>query len=105
MLGSLRYVGRGWTFDDLEEASGISEESHRVFFHAFVKACRQHLFQKWVKFPETKQEIRDSMHEFKQAGYDGCIGSTDATHIIMEKCWAKLKNHNLGGKDSHTTRA
>ena len=28
MLGSLRYIGRGWAFDDLEEAI---EESHRVF--------------------------------------------------------------------------
>jgi hypothetical protein len=32
MLGSLRYLGRGWTFDDLEEATDISEESQRVFF-------------------------------------------------------------------------
>ena len=32
LLGSLRYLGRGWCFDDLEEVSGISEEVHRVFF-------------------------------------------------------------------------
>ena len=25
--------------------------------------------------------------------------------IILEKCQARLKNQNLGGKDSHTTRA
>ena len=36
VLGSLRYLGRGWTFDDLEEATGISEESHRVFFRRFI---------------------------------------------------------------------
>jgi hypothetical protein len=32
------------------------------------------------------------MAEFAEAGFDGCIGSTDASHIIMEKCNARLKN-------------
>ena len=36
MLGSLRVLGRGWTFDDLEEATGVCEEVHRSFFHEFV---------------------------------------------------------------------
>ena len=36
LLGSLRYIGRGWCFDDLEEATGISEEVHRVFFHQYI---------------------------------------------------------------------
>ena len=33
LLGALRYLGRGCTFDDLEEATGIHEETHRQFFH------------------------------------------------------------------------
>ena len=37
LLGALRYLGRGWTFDDLEESTSISEETHRVFFHSFIK--------------------------------------------------------------------
>ena len=28
VLGSLRYLGRGWTFDDIEEATAISKEVH-----------------------------------------------------------------------------
>ena len=31
LLGSLRYLGRSWTFEDLEESIAISRESHRVF--------------------------------------------------------------------------
>jgi hypothetical protein len=27
VLGSLCYLGRGWTFDDLEESTGIGEET------------------------------------------------------------------------------
>jgi hypothetical protein len=36
VLGSLRCLGRGWTFDDLEENTGIGEETFRRFFHKFI---------------------------------------------------------------------
>lgn len=36
VLGSLRYLGRGWTFDDIAEATQIDEEVHRTFLHAFI---------------------------------------------------------------------
>jgi hypothetical protein len=45
------------------------------------------------------------MGEFKEAGFDGCMGSADATHVVMEKCSARLKNQHLGGKLSQTARA
>ena len=32
VLGSLRYLGRGWTFDDLEESTFIARDVHRAFF-------------------------------------------------------------------------
>ena len=32
LLGSLRYLGRSWTFDDIAESNGISREVNRVFF-------------------------------------------------------------------------
>jgi Plant transposon protein len=105
VLGALRYLGRGWTFDDLEDATGISEETHRRFFHKFIKACRLHLFPKFVTEPTTEEEIADAMAEFTEAGFDGCIGSADATHIIMERCSARLKNQHTGGKLSQTARA
>lgn len=105
VLGALRYLGRGWTFDDLEDATGISEETHRRFFHNFIKACRLHLFPKYVVEPTSAEEIADAMAEFAEAGFDGCIGSADATHIIMEKCSSRLKNQHTGGKLSQTARA
>jgi hypothetical protein len=100
VLGALRYLGRGWTFDDLEEASGISEESHRLFLHAFVAAAKEHLFPKWVKPPKTNEEVKDCMAEFEEAGFNGCIGSTDATHVVIEKCYKSLRNQHLGAKST-----
>lgn len=105
ILGSLRYLGRGWTFDDLEESTGISAEVHRVFFHKFIEVGATILFDQYVKFPKTKEEIQDACHEFSMAGFDGCVGSADATHVVLEKCQANLKQNHKGFKSSHTTRA
>ena len=48
ILGALRNLGRGVTFDDLEDGSDISEEVHRVFFHKFIEVGSTKMFDKWV---------------------------------------------------------
>ncbi|MGK3733523.1 MAG: hypothetical protein ACI8RD_002724 [Bacillariaceae sp.] len=30
LLGALRYLGRGWTFDDIEEATAINKETSSI---------------------------------------------------------------------------
>ena len=49
ILCALRYIGRGWTFDDLSENTGISEEVIRVFFTSSfcseVLNCMRSLFE------------------------------------------------------------
>ena len=37
LVGSLCYLGRGWTFDDKKDVTYISCDVHRKFFHQFVK--------------------------------------------------------------------
>ena len=49
LLGSLRYLGRGWTFDDLEEATSMSQYVHWDVFHLFVKYGQECLYPKYVK--------------------------------------------------------
>lgn len=46
----------------------------------------------------TSAECATHMNEFTKAGFNGCIGSTDATHIIIEKCQYRLRQSHLGGK-------
>jgi hypothetical protein len=48
VLGALRYLGRGWTFDDIEESTSISEETHRVFFRRFVAAERTRISRRAI---------------------------------------------------------
>ena len=104
LLGALRYLGRGWSFDDLEEATAISEECHRQFFHVFIGYGSTFLYDEWVKYPRNAEEAAEHMHEHTLAGFDGCVGSMDATHIGMERCSYGMSNHMTGGKLSMPSR-
>jgi hypothetical protein len=105
LLGALRYLGRGWTFDDVEEATLIDEETHRQFFHCFIDYCSTTLYKRYVISPSSPEDAASHMHEMEQAGCHGSCGSTDGVHITMEKCSHRLKQHHLGPKLSHTARS
>ena len=104
ILGSLRYLGRGWTMDDLEELTNISAEVHRIFFLAFIDFGSTTFYIKHVVTPVNSADAKSNMREFAEAGFPGCIGSIDCTHITTEGCSANLKNSHLGLKSSNTTR-
>ena len=82
ILGSLHYLGRGWTFDDIEENTAIDEETHRQFLHCFLQVGSTKLYNQHVCEPTTPAEAEHHMHEMATAGFPGCLGSTDATHIL-----------------------
>ena len=98
ILGALRYIGRGWTFDDLFKSTRISEEVHRQFLHVFIFWGSTVLYSQFVVSPTNAQEIVTHMKEYTIAGLNGCFGSMDATHISMEMCYSGLKNFHSGGK-------
>ena len=91
VLGALRYLGRGWTFDDIKDATAINEETRRQSFHVFITWGSEYLFKKYVSTPAEKEEAWKNMEEFCQAGFNCCGGSTDATHVGMENCSHWLK--------------
>ena len=94
LLGSLRYLGRSWTFDDIAESNGISREVNRVFFLSFIEYGSSTMYKKYVI--DVANSINISNHEklFSMAGMNGCIGSGDATHISMLNCpsWASISH-------------
>jgi len=105
VLGSLQYLGRGFTFDDIEECSAISTEVHRRFFHVFTDFGRHVLYPKFVKFPRTQGDALTHMAEFIASGFPGCVGSSDCTHISTERCEYALRNQHIGQKSSGPTRS
>ena len=98
LLGTLRYLGRGFTFDDCEENTAISEETHRRFFHIFIEFGSTTLFDRYVVAPANAESAKTHQSEFEEAGMPGCIGSTDATHICMLRCPSQLRNYHMGHK-------
>ena len=75
VLGTLRYLGRGWCFDDLEEQTCISEETHRRFLHVYLHWGSTTLYDKYVTLPADGDEAREWATEYAMAGFPGCIGS------------------------------
>ena len=98
-------MGRGWTFDDLAESTGISEPVHRDFFHKHILFGKDVIYPKYVKFPTSSEEASYHSYEFDMAGMHGAIGSMDACHVTVEKCSHRLKQNHLGGKSKQTCRS
>ena len=86
LLGVLRYFGRGWKFDNISEANGISIDTNREFMYIFIEYGRTVLYKKHVIDENVNINIRESEYLFRQAGFNGCIGSTDATYVGMFSC-------------------
>ncbi len=104
LLTSLRYLGRGWRFDDLSEKTSISQETIRVFFHVFVECGSTVLYAQYVRPPQMWRDAREHSSEYAMAGFPGAIGSTDATHIMLERVAYRLRQTHIGFKMSQASR-
>ncbi len=70
VLGAFRYLGRAVTFDELEEQTGVSGETHRRFFHVYIEFGRTIFFEKYVQVP-SDDDIESSSREYLVAGLAG----------------------------------
>ena len=98
LLGSLRYLGRSWTFDDINEANGISREVNRNFFLCFIEYGSISMYKRYVIDIANSIDISNHEKLFAQAGMNGCIGSGDGTHIMMLNCPSWAANSHKGFK-------
>ncbi len=104
VLGLRCYLCCGWTFDNCKESTAIDKEVHRMFFQVFILFGSTVLYKKWVLTPINLPEAKSNMHEFSKAGFPGCVGLSDCTHIITDCCEYNLKNNHLRAKSSFTMR-
>ena len=88
-LGSLRYIGRAFTLDYIEEETDISHETNRAFLHSFLLHEITILYDKRVTQPATVT-YHSLFDFFAYSGFNGCIELSDGTHIGMLSCvlWA-----------------
>ena len=94
LLGSLRCIGQGWTFGNIEEAACTSRKSHRYFFNVLVEHGSTVLCKTYVTLPAVNADPFEFEKPFVITGLNGFLGSTDANHVRMLSCsaWAKI-NH------------
>ena len=104
ILTSLRYLGRGWTFDDLEESTAISEEVIRIFFHQFIAWGSEFLYTEHVRPPVSFEEAQNTLEEYKLAGFTGCVGSMDASHVEHSRITYRHRQAHLSFKLPFTAR-
>jgi hypothetical protein len=69
VLGSLRYLGRGWTFNDCEESTAIDKDVHHCFFNIFIQFGSTVLYQKWVLTPVNLPEAQSNMTSTLRPGF------------------------------------
>jgi len=103
-LGALRYLGRKCTFDCIEELTFISERTQERFFAKFIEYGATFLYDTYVVAPQTPEEAERHMFEMKLAGFNGALGSMDATHVVVENCRFGLRQIHLGHKLKQTAR-
>lgn len=104
LLACLRYLGRGWTLDDLSENICVGRETIRCFLHQFLEFGSTTLYRKFVRPPQTSIDASLHTAEYALAGFPGAIGSTDATHIQLERVTYRLRQTHIGFKLPHTAR-
>ena len=70
-----------------------------------MKFGRTDLYHKHIRMPATTEDAAHHTTEYALAAFPGAIGSTNATHIQIERPAARLKNSYIGFKISHKVRS
>ncbi len=106
VLGSLHYLGHGWTFDDCEEMNAIDKDVHCCFFNVFIQFRSTVLYamQKIGANSSQFTQGKANMNKYTQTGFPGCVGSSNCIHIVTERCQYNHKNNHIGAKSSLTAR-
>jgi Plant transposon protein len=105
LLGTLRMLGKGCSWDLLYELSGISLEVHRRWTHAFLAKFSKELYPVYVHGPRNAEELNKVTTLYAASGFPGCVGSTDCVHIRWDQCPAPWLSVFRNGKNSFASIA
>lgn len=105
LLGTLRMLGKGCSWDLLYELSGVSAEVHRKWTLAFIDKFSKELYSVYVHGPRNSEELNSVTSLYAACGFPGCIGSTDCVHIRWDLCPALWFSSFKNGKNSYASIA
>jgi hypothetical protein len=104
VLGSLRIIGSGCTFDSIEELTCVSQDKHRKFFHDYFCTWGQGAAKDLIRLPHDENSVRHVTALYERKGLPGCVGSVDCVHVCWDKCPSSLHS-TCKGKDKVPTLA
>jgi hypothetical protein len=96
VLGVLRVLGRGISFDGIFELNGISTDINRIFFHQFCSCYARVQFPISCAPPQVGPDLDRVLQSYADLGLSGCCGSTDCTHVHWDRCPAGLRHSHVG---------
>lgn len=100
LLGALKCMGCGYTFDNIQELSGISAETIRVFFHKWTEWFVNNNRKKYIRDGScTDHDLNIIMSTFAAVHLPGCCGSIDNVHVYWQGCPSSLRNQYERGSD------
>lgn len=105
LLGTLRILGKGCSWDLLYELSGVSAEVHRRWTLAFLAKFALEMYPVYVHGPRDSVEMEKVSSLYAASGFPGCIGSTDCVHIRWERCPSAWTSAYKNGKHTYTSIA
>jgi hypothetical protein len=105
LLGTLRMLGKGCSWDLLYELSGVSAEVHRNWTLSFIDKFSKELYPVYVHGPRNSEEIDSVTSLYAACGFPGCVGSTDCVHIRWDFCPSLWFSSFKNGKNSYASIA
>jgi hypothetical protein len=102
LLGTLRILGKGCSWDLLYELSGVSAEVHRNWTLKFLEKFSTEMYS---VYPRNSEELDAVTSLYAACGFPGCVGSTDCVHIRWECCPSMWSSVFKNGKHTYASIA
>lgn len=100
LMNSLRRLGNGGSYQDLDDQARMSIESQRSAFYSFLRAVRTRFRPRFLNREPSLSELHDVEEGYAARGFPGCVGCVDCMKAKWKNCPRALKGQYKNPKDS-----
>ena len=77
----IRWLALGCAWDGLEEGFAVSAKTMSDFFKQKFLPYMQSVYEEHVRTPRTQEQLDAVTDGWEKAGFPGCVGARDGTHV------------------------
>ena len=96
LMAVLRAMALGVPIDGVADTARISVSVINNFFNEWLSWFNETYYDKWVRIPETEEELRMMEQLFAKCGLPGCLTSMDVVHLHGERLPAGNRSDYVG---------